>query len=208
MVFQGQFSFAPYAVRMEITTGAGTMQTIKVWDPFVRVFHWLLVLTFSIAWISGESYGALHTWSGYAVAGLVLLRILWGVIGTRHARFSDFIYRPAEIRAFLRDTLRLRSKRYLGHNPAGGAMILAMLALLLVTAFTGIAYQGMESGTGMLAGLAGAGGRMREFMEELHEFSAGLMLLLVALHVAGVIVESLIHRENLVKAMFSGHKPV
>ena len=179
---------------------------VKVWDPFVRIFHWLLVLSFMITWLSGEDLASLHVWAGYAVTGLVLLRLVWGIIGTRHARFSDFVYRPAEVRSFLRDTLHLRAKRYLGHNPAGGAMILLMLVSLLLVSITGIAVYGLETGAGPLAMLAGAPEATEEVLEEVHEFFANLMLLLVLVHIAGVIVESLIHRESLVKAMITGRK--
>ncbi|MGD2055966.1 MAG: cytochrome b/b6 domain-containing protein [Gammaproteobacteria bacterium] len=180
--------------------------TVKVWDPLVRIFHWSLVLGFTIAYVSGEEFPGLHIYSGYAVFGLLLLRLVWGVIGTRHARFSDFVYRPAVIAAFLRDTLLLRARRYLGHNPAGGAMILLMLVTLVLTAVSGIAVTGIESGSGPLAVLAGSSELLEEVVEELHEFMANLMVLLVVVHVAGVIAESVIHRESLVKAMVTGRK--
>jgi cytochrome b len=181
---------------------------VKVWDPFIRIFHWLLVLSFTVAWLSGEDLETLHVWAGYAVTGLVLLRLAWGFIGTRYARFSNFVYRPAEIRAYLGDTLRLRARRYLGHNPAGGAMILLMVVMLVATALTGMACYGVEEGAGPLAMLAGMSAASGEIFEELHEFFANLMLLLVLVHIAGVIVESLIHRESLVRAMFTGRKQV
>ena len=95
---------------------------VRVWDPFVRIFHWSLLLTFTVAWISGDELEVLHINAGYAVLGLVLLRIVWGFIGNHHARFRDFVYPPAEVKGFLRDTLKQRARRYLGHNPAGGAM--------------------------------------------------------------------------------------
>ena len=179
---------------------------VKVWDPFVRIFHWALVLSFTVAFASGEELETLHVYAGYAVAGLVLLRLVWGSIGTRHARFRDFVCRPGEVGAFLGDTLRLRARRYLGHNPAAGAMIVLMLVTLLITAVTGIAYYGIEDGAGPLAMLAGASGTTKEALEELHELFANLMLLLILVHPAGVLLESLIHRENLVKAMFNGRK--
>jgi len=162
---------------------------VRVWDPFVRIFHWSLVLSFTVAWLSGEELETLHAWAGYAVFGLVLLRLVWGVIGTRHARFSDFVYPPPEVKAFIGDTLQLRARRYLGHNPAGG-----------------VAVYGLEEGAGPLAMLAGSSGALEEVFEETHELFANLMLLLVVIHVAGVVVESLIHRDNLVKAMFTGRK--
>lgn len=179
---------------------------VRVWDPFVRIFHWLLVLTFTLAYVTGEELEVLHNNAGYAVLGLVLLRIVWGFIGSRHARFRDFVYPPAEVQGFLRDTLRQRAQRYLGHNPAGGAMILVMLLSLIITTVTGIAFYGIEDGAGPLAMLAGSPEWADEMLEEVHEFFANLMVLLVVVHVIGVIVESRLHHENLVKAMFNGRK--
>lgn len=180
---------------------------VKVWDPFVRIFHWLLVLSFTVAWLSGEEIETLHAYAGYAVFGLVLLRLVWGFIGTRHARFRDFVYPPAKVKAFIGDTLQLRARRYLGHNPAGGAMIILMLLCLVLVSVTGFAVYGIEAGDGPLAMLAGSSGALEELVEETHEVFANLLLLLVLIHVAGVVVESLIHRDNLVKAMFTGRKP-
>lgn len=179
---------------------------VKVWDPFVRIFHWLLVLSFTVAWLSGEELELLHAWAGYAVFGLVLLRLVWGFIGTRHARFSDFVYPPVAVKGFIGDTLLNRARRYLGHNPAGGAMIILMLLSLVLVSVTGFAMYGIEEGAGPLALLAGSSHALEEAVEEMHEWFAYLMVLLVVIHVAGVVVESLIHRENLVKAMFTGRK--
>lgn len=179
---------------------------VKVWDPFVRVFHWLLVLIFTVAWLTGDELTGLHVYAGYAVLGLVLMRLVWGVIGTRHARFSDFVYRPAAVRAYLKDVLWLRARRYLGHNPAGGAMIVLMLLSLVLVSISGIAVYGMEAGAGPMALLAGSSEALEEALEEVHEFLAGFMLLMVIIHLAGVAVESLLHRESLVKAMLTGRK--
>jgi cytochrome b len=179
---------------------------VRVWDPFVRVFHWLLVLLFTLAYLTGEDRLSLHVNAGYAVFGLVLLRLLWGVEGTPHARFGDFVYRPATVVAYLKETLALRARRYLGHNPAGGAMIVLMLTSLVLVSVSGVAVYGIEKGAGPLAMLGGSGELLEEAFEEVHEFFANVMVLLVLVHVAGVIAESLIHRENLVKAMLTGRK--
>ena len=179
---------------------------IRVWDPFVRIFHWALVMLFTLAYVTGEKPLSLHVYAGYAVFGLILLRVLWGLVGTTHARFSDFVYRPSRVLAYLKDTLGLRARRYLGHNPAGGAMILLMLVSLLLVSVSGFAVYGIEKGAGPLAMLGGSGEILKEMLEELHEFFANLMVLLVVGHIAGVIAESLIHRENLVKAMLTGRK--
>ena len=179
---------------------------VRVWDPFVRIFHWSLVLTFTIAWLSGDELEVLHINAGYAVLGLVLLRIVWGFVGTHHARFRDFIYPPAEVKSFLKDTLMQRARRYLGHNPAGGMMIILMLVSLVITTVTGIAYYGIEDGAGPLAMLAGMPEAGEEVLEEVHEFFANLMVLLVVVHVIGVIIESQFHHESLIRAMLTGRK--
>jgi cytochrome b len=181
---------------------------VRVWDPFVRIFHWLLVLLFTLAYVTGEEPLSLHVYAGYAVFGLVLLRVLWGVVGTPHARFSDFVYRPSEVLAYVKDTLALRARRYLGHNPAGGAMILLMLVSLVLVSVSGFAVYGLEKGAGPLALLGGAPEFFEKVLEEVHEFFANLMVLLVVVHIAGVMAESLIHRENLVKAMLTGRKRI
>lgn len=180
---------------------------LKVWDPLVRFFHWSLVTTFVIAYITEEEFLSLHVWAGYSVLSLVFLRILWGFVGTRYARFSDFVYRPIRVKQFLLDTLRLRAPRYLGHNPAGGAMIILLLLALLLTTVSGLAIYGIEDAAGPLAGVfAGSGNFWGEIFEETHEFFANLTVFLVLIHIAGVIVESLIHGENLVAAMWHGYK--
>ena len=179
---------------------------VRVWDPFVRIFHWTLVMLFTLAYVTGEEPLSLHVYAGYAVFGLILLRVLWGLMGTTHARFSDFMYRPSRVLAYLKDTLGLRARRYLGHNPAGGAMILLMLASLLLVSVSGFAVYGLEKGAGPLAMLGGSPESIEGVFEEVHEFFANLTVLLVAIHIAGVVVESLIHRENLMKAMLTGRK--
>ena len=168
---------------------------VYVWDRFVRAFHWCLVLTFAIAFLTEDEVMVLHVWAGYLVGTLIAMRIVWGVIGSRHARFTDFVYRPAKVRAYLVEMLALRSKRYLGHSPAGGAMVVALLLVLGATVAAGIAADSR-----IAAG--GKGG----FIGEVHELLANLALVLVVLHVAGVAWASLAHRENLVRSMITGWK--
>ena len=184
---------------------------IKVWDPLVRIFHWTLVAAFAIAFITeGEdSTLFLHSWAGYTVLGLILFRLVWGLIGTRHARFTDFVRSPATALAYGKDLLLGRARRYIGHNPAGGLMIVLLLISLLMTALMGMALLGIEEQAGPLAGLmAGVGHGTGEAIEEVHEFFANATLFLVVIHVLGVVVESLLHRENLVRSMFNGRKTV
>ena len=184
-----------------------TNSMVKVWDPLVRFFHWSLVLAFFTAYITEDDFLTLHTYAGYTVLGLILLRIIWGMIGTRHARFSDFVTSPGTAWQYLKDTLRLRAKRYLGHNPAGGAMIVLLLWSLLITTFSGIATYGAVESAGPLGNwLGNIGENGEDILEEVHEFFANFTVLLVAIHVGGVIIESLLHRENLVRSMLHGYK--
>lgn len=180
---------------------------IRVWDPLVRFFHWALVSAFIIAFITEEELLTVHSWAGYLILGLISIRFIWGFIGTGYARFSSFVTSPQNIIQFLKDTLSLRAKRYLGHNPAGGAMVILLMLSLLMTTVSGVILLGAEDHAGPLAGwFAQAGGFWAEILEEVHEFFANFTLLLVLIHVLGVIVESLIHKENLLSSMWTGFK--
>lgn len=168
-------------------------QVVAVWDPFVRLFHWSIVASFAVAWVSGARWEGIHEWAGYAAALLVVLRLGWGLLGTRHARFSDFVHPPQTVLSYLIDIAAAREDRYLGHNPAGGAMILALLTATGLTALTGWlqttdAYYGVD------------------WVQESHSWIAHAMLVLIALHLAGVVLASVRHRENLVRAMVTGRK--
>ena len=180
---------------------------IKVWDPLVRFFHWSLVTAFFIAYLTEDDLLTVHTWAGYLILTLLIIRLAWGFIGTRYARFSDFVYSPENIIQFLKDTLQLKAKRYLGHNPAGGAMVVLLIFSLLMTTASGILLLGAEEQAGPVAHwFTYEGNLWANILEELHEFLANFTLLLVFIHVIGVLVESLIHQENLVSAMLTGFK--
>ncbi|HHB12360.1 MAG TPA: cytochrome B [Chromatiales bacterium] len=176
---------------------------VRVWDPLVRVLHWSLAAGFFGAYFT-EDWETVHVWLGYAVLGIVALRVIWGFVGTRHARFTDFVRRPAVVAAYLRDLAHLRHRRYLGHNPAGGYMILALLLMVSLTGLSGIALYAAEEHAGPMAGWVS--GAWEDPLEALHEFLANFSLFLVVVHVLGVIVESLLHGENLVRAMWTGFK--
>lgn len=181
--------------------------TIKVWDPLVRSFHWILVIAFFTAYFTEDEFLSPHVYAGYTVLGLLGFRLIWGFIGGRYARFTSFVTRPAVAWRYLKDTLMLRAKRYLGHNPAGAAMIVLLLLSLLLTTLTGLAAYGASESAGPLAGWLGHIGEAGEDMiKEVHEFFANFTVFLVVIHVGGVIFESLVHRENLVRAMFTGDK--
>jgi cytochrome b len=178
---------------VEPVTGAGNERPILVWDAPVRVFHWLMVLSFAGAYLSAESerWRLLHVTLGYTMAGLVAFRILWGLLGTRHARFASFVRGPGAVGRYLKSLLQRRPDHHTGHNPAGALAIMALLLLTLgVTAAGWATYQDV-------------GGK---WLEEAHEVLANLMLAVVGLHVAGVLMGSWLHRENLVAAMVTGHK--
>jgi len=182
-----------------------SMNEVKVWDPLVRVFHWTLVTAFAVAFLTEDEWLDLHVLAGYAVLALVGLRLAWGMVGTRHARFGDFVHGPRVVLGYLGDVLRGRAQRYLGHNPAGGAMIVALLAFLTLTGVTGLFAYGASELAGPFAGTF-ADPRWAEPLEDLHEVLANLTLVLAGVHVAGVVASSLLHHENLVRAMVTGRK--
>lgn len=126
--------------------------TVKVWDPLVRIGHWTLVTAFFVAYFTEEDLLTQHVWAGYTVAGVVLVRILWGFIGTENARFKNFVRSPGTTLRYLVDIARNRAKRYIGHNPAGGAMIVALIASLAVTTWSGLEIYAIEENAGPLAG--------------------------------------------------------
>jgi cytochrome b len=168
-------------------------ERILVWDLPTRLFHWLLAGTFAGAWLTAESerWIDVHTTLGYTFAGLIAFRLLWGIIGSRYARFTSFVRGPGAVTRYLKSILTLRPEHHVGHNPAGGWAVLALLGLGAVTAFSGfLAYNDY-------------GGHA---LEELHEGAAGAMLALVFVHIGAVLISSLIHKENLLRSMVTGLK--
>ena len=184
------------------------VEKVRVWDPLIRIFHWMLVAAFTIAYFTDdEDLLFPHVWAGYVIIGLLVFRVIWGLIGTTHARFSDFVFTPSVVISFLKDTLQGQAKRYLGHNPAGGWMVILLLVMLSLISISGLVLYGVDEHAGPLAGfMAGAGEDVKEVFEELHEFFANLTLFLVIIHLAGVAMEGILHRENLVQAMVTGYK--
>jgi cytochrome b len=170
-----------------------TTETALVWDLPLRLFHWVLAGAFAGAFLTAESerWRDVHAVLGYTVLAMVAFRVAWGVVGTRYARFAALPLAPRRALAYLRSLAVGRPERHVGHNPAGSLAIYALLALAAATALTG------------LAAFADVGG---EWLAELHEGLATAMLATVAVHVAGVVVGSLAHRENLAAAMLTGRK--
>lgn len=203
------------------------VETVKVWDIAIRIFHWSLVSFFVIAFATHEDVGELHIVSGYIVLALVLFRILWGFVGTKYARFSDFVYSPSTVLRYLINLFTGKVDHYLGHNPAGGWMVLALLFSLLVVSYTGLKAYGAE-GQGPLAGQVefrliqtaqahnkeahedeaedGESGEGEGYWHELHEAASDITLALIFLHLIGVAVASRLHKEKLVLAMITGRK--
>jgi len=168
-------------------------QPIMVWDVPTRVFHWLLVLSFCGAFLTAESehYRDIHVVLGYTLLGLLAFRLLWGFFGTRYAQFRSFLFKPGEIVAYLLSLAKGKPAHYIGHNPVGSVAIWLLLALGISSGVTGV----------ML--FQDVGG---DAVEELHELTSNGMLAVVFIHVCGVVVSSLMHRENLVRSMITGFK--
>ncbi len=181
-----------------------SQELIKVWDLPLRTFHWLLVVGFFAAYLTEDELLAIHVWASYLVFGLLLFRLVWGFVGNDYARFSNFLCSPVKSVIYVKDVVALKAKRYLGHNPAGAAMIMSLLVSLLMTSITGFAVSGADQGAGPLANIVGSS--YEKVWEEVHEFFANFTLFLVFVHIVGVIIESFIHRENLAKAMWHGYK--
>lgn len=200
---------------------------VYVWDKFVRIFHWSLVALFATSYFTGEEESIWHIYSGYAIVALVLSRVLWGFVGTQHARFADFIYRPSTVFHYACAMLGGKPRHYLGHNPLGGLMIIALLTSLLVTTYSGLKLYAVEKGKGPLAQTSeltlisnavaddhdkrakharNKSQADENFWEDIHETAVNLMLLLIVVHVGGVLISSRIHGESLVKSMISGYK--
>lgn len=169
------------------------MQKILVWDWPVRLGHWLMVGGFILAWLTSESetFRLLHALAGGVVVAVALFRLLWGCIGTRYARFGDFVHGPRAVVDYLGGLLKIRPEMHVGHNPAGGWAIVALLGLGLLTGISGWASYNDFAG---------------DWLGELHEGLAATLLSVVVVHLAGVVSGSLIHRENLVRAMLTGRK--
>jgi cytochrome b len=176
-----------------MTTVAHDRASVRVWSPYVRLFHWSLAACVAVAWLSSDEARGLHEYAGYAVFVLVSWRVVAGLAGSGYTRFGQFVRRPETILRYLREILAGRERRYIGHNPAGGAMVVTLLACLI-----GIAITGWMQTSDAFWGV--------EWVETLHRVLGNGIVVLVGLHVLGVILASVRHRENLIRAMLSGRK--
>lgn len=166
---------------------------LKVWDLWVRIGHWLLVLSVATAWFTRHGGDAVHEWLGYAALAIVAVRIVWGFIGSPHARFGDFVFAPKTVLGYAGDLLKHRERHYLGHNPLGGYMVIALLVTVALTGASGWLYT-----TDRFWGV--------EWVGETHELLSDLLLVLIGLHLAGVIFASIREGQNLVASMIHGRK--
>jgi cytochrome b len=183
----------------------GGQTKARVWDVPVRVSHWLLALCVLAAWLTRDPRLAdLHAAAGYCALILVAFRIMWGFAGTRHARFADFAYPPRAAFTYLADSLRGRARHYTGHNPAGSWSVYLLLAGVFLVCATGVIAIGSMFGMGPLPVVLAPAAI--DTLREAHEWLAWILLAVIAVHVAGAIGSSVVHRENLVAAMFSGRK--
>ncbi|MDD5384110.1 MAG: cytochrome b/b6 domain-containing protein [Gallionella sp.] len=168
-------------------------RSILVWDVPTRVFHWLLVLSFTGAYLTAESEldRDIHVVLGYTLLGLIVFRLLWGFFGTRYAQFRSFLFKPGEIVAYSLSMLKGKPAHYIGHNPLGSVSVWLLLGLGILSGVSGVMI------------FQDIGG---DALEEMHEFVSNAMLAVVLIHIAGVVVSSVLHRENLVRAMVTGFK--
>jgi cytochrome b len=185
-------SARPEASQNRIASTRSDPGSIRVWDPVVRLFHWTVVAGCAINLLVEEG-NTLHRAVGYVVAAAVAVRVAWGFVGKGHARFSDFIPTPTAVLGYLRQLVSRNEPRFIGHNPAGSIMILLLLGSLIAVSITGW-MMGLDRFFG------------DETLEELHETFAMAILVLAGIHVAAAVFESVRHRENLIKAMFTGRK--
>ena len=166
---------------------------IKVWDPVVRLFHWTLALGCIANLTVLREVEPAHEIVGYVILGAIAIRILWGFVGSRHARFSDFVPGPGKLAGYLAALLHGRAPRHVGHNPAGALMMLALIGLATICGATGVMME-QDAFWGV------------DWVEDVHETAANLILALAILHVLAALVESWHHRENLIRAMITGSK--
>lgn len=195
-------------MRQENDNIDGRTENVKVWDRFIRVFHWTLAAGFVAAFISGEvGAAALHVWVGYLLCVMLALRLYWGFRGSEYARFRSFFFSPGETLAYVRGMFAGQPRHYLGHNPAGALMVFTMLALLLLIFLSGLLTLAAIDYEGPLLFLANRVSDEASYaFRDLHEFLPILGLILVVLHLIGVAAGSIQHKENLVRAMLTGKK--
>ena len=202
-------------------------KNVEVWDILIRIFHWSLVVSFIVAYLTRTGKNELHIYAGYTVLGLIIFRVVWGFIGSRHARFSHFVTSYSAVERYVKSLFSKKPKRFVGHNPLGGWMVIAMLITLFMLSYSGFKLYAVQGGDGSLAvqmpsinPIASAYAQDdieqylikekdevgEDYWKELHGQYTNLMLVLIALHLAGVLVSTVVYKENVVKEMLTGKK--
>ncbi|MBI4665540.1 MAG: cytochrome b/b6 domain-containing protein [Nitrospinae bacterium] len=184
----------------------GKAERVKVWRLPVRLFHWGLAALFLLAFVTEDGSINVHAAAGYAAAGLVFFRLAWGFVDDGFGSIKAFLHKPADVMAHLSAMLTATHNRYLGHNPAAAAMAVALMALILATAGSGVLAYGAEEMAGPLGFLFSRGRGWEDELEDIHGFFANTTLAMAFIHLAGAALESVIHRENLVWSMITGYK--
>lgn len=184
---------------------AGGASQVKVWDMLVRVLHWTMVISFTTGYLITDKF-PLHAYAGYTIFTLVAIRIVWGFVGTKYARFSAFTYGVNETLQYILSALRMgKAREYLSHNPLGALMVYLLLAMLLCNAVIGTMLYGAQQLEGPLAEIVPTA--WDENLETVHKFMAKALLTLAGFHLVGVLWSSWWHRQNYIRAMFTGYKP-
>jgi cytochrome b len=189
------------------TNAEHSLKTIKVWDLPVRIFHWSLVVLFITAYITnslGSDYFIYHLWSGYALIILVSFRIVWGLVGTYHARFNHFVKNPVATAKYALNVFKKKDTHYLGHNPLGAVMVVILLVAILVQAITGLFTNDEIFNVGPL--YAYINDELSLQLTSLHRQLFYWILGAIALHIIAVIFHVVFKRDNIIKAMFTGKK--
>ncbi len=183
-------------------------ETVSVWDLPIRLFHWILVLSLTSAYLTSEfHFGFLHTFIGYFLCLLLLARIFWGFMGNQYARFKSFVFSPQETSAYFHAMMQNKPRHYLGHNPAGAIMVFGILALLALIIFTGLVTLAVIDFDGPLMFLTDYFDDEASYaVRHLHGWLTDTALVIIPLHLLGVAAGSIQHKENLVRAMITGKK--
>lgn len=194
----------PSAIKMDVKSGPRAQ--VKVWDALVRVFHWTLVISFTTGYLITKKF-PLHAYAGYLIFALIVLRVVWGFVGTPYARFSAFTYSPRETWQYIVSALRRgQAREYLSHNPMGALMVYVLLTLLLANACIGTMLYAAQQLEGPLEGIIPV--EWDEDLFTVHAIMAKSLLTLASFHVLGVFWATWWHRQNYVMAMLTGYKSV
>lgn len=183
----------------------GETRAVPVWDIPVRLFHWILVLLIAFSWLSSEmDWMTWHMYSGYALLALILFRILWGFVGSTHARFSDFIYGPRALIGYIKTLPSRTAAKFAGHNPLGGISVVLILLCVLTQAGTGLFANDDIINEGPL--VKHVSKELSDWLTTIHKYNFNVMLALIGVHIAAVLYYLIWKSENLIKAMFTGRK--